>query len=659
MQRLTGDALNLTLDVAGTTFAFQDADTKDDDVGSIRRWNDSGLSWGAGNTETLKLTAADTNNNNAAGVLTISGNTQVGQTLTAVTTGITDPDGLTNPTFTYQWIRVNGTDADITGATSSTYVLQAADLGKTIKVQVTFDDDDGNTESLTSAETGTVGAAPVNAAPSFSSSSTFNAEENQTTVGTVMATDTDSQDSVTGYALTGGVDQAQFSITSPGGVLTFKLAPDYESPQDVLSTSPSNAAENNEYVLVVTATSGAGGRALTTDQTITVTVTNVDEDPAGKPTISGNEQVGQTLTASTNTITDPDGLTKVSYTYQWIRVNGTDADITGAMSSTYVLQAADLGKTIKVKAGFTDDGGYTESLTSAATGTVAAATGGAGGDTGGGTGGGGGDTGDGTGGGSPAPTLLTLRAAPAPAEGGNPVTVTATLDNPAPADGTTVTLTTGGTATLDTDYTLSSTTITLAEGETAGTVTITVTDDAEDDDGETIVIDAASTTPALTAAALTLTIEDNDGPAPTLLTLSAAPAPIEGGEPVTVTATLDNPAPADGLTVTLTTGGTATLDTDYTLSSTTITLAAGETAGTATITVTDDAEDDDAETIVIAAESTTPALTAEPLTLTIEDNDVPEPVPALPLLGQLLLALGLTGAGARLLSRRLRVPPAA
>ena len=75
------------------------------------------------------------------------------------------------------------------------------------------------------------------------------------------------------------------------------------------------------------------------------------------------------------------------------------------------------------------------------------------------------------------------------------------------------------------------------------------------------------------------------------LTLSAAPAPAEGGDPVTVTATLDTPAPATGLTVMLTTDGTATLDTDYTLSSTTITLAAGETAGTATITVTDDAED--------------------------------------------------------------------
>ena len=246
----------------------------------------------------------------------------------------------------------------------------------------------------------------------------------------------------------------------------------------------------------------------------------------------------------------------------------------------------------------------------------------------------------------PTPTRLTLSAASTPAEGEAPVTVTATLDNPAPATGLTVTLTTSGTATLDTDYTLSSTTITLAEGETAGTVTITVTDDAEDDDGETIVIDAESTSPALTAEpTLTLTIEDNDGPAPTMLTLSAAPAPAEGGDSVTVTATLDNPAPATGTTVTLTTSGTATLDTDYTLSSTTITLAEGETAGTVTITVTDDAEDDAGETIVLDAESTSPALTAEPLTLTIEDNDV-TPVPALPRGGAMLLGLLLTLFGA-------------
>ena len=54
---------------------------------------------------------------------------------------------------------VDGTDeADIAGENSSTYPLVDADLGKTLKVRVTFDDDLGHTETLTSAATATVGA---------------------------------------------------------------------------------------------------------------------------------------------------------------------------------------------------------------------------------------------------------------------------------------------------------------------------------------------------------------------------------------------------------------------------------------------------------------------------------------------------------------------
>ena len=62
-----------------------------------------------------------TPNTPAMGAPTITGTAQVGQTLTAVTTGITDADGLTSPTYTYQWIRANGTEADIASANSSTY----------------------------------------------------------------------------------------------------------------------------------------------------------------------------------------------------------------------------------------------------------------------------------------------------------------------------------------------------------------------------------------------------------------------------------------------------------------------------------------------------------------------------------------------------------
>ena len=100
------------------------------------------------------------------GAPTITGTAEVGETLTAVTTGIMDADGLTSPTYTYQWIRVDGTEADIAGENSSTYTLVDADLGKTLKVRVTFDDDLGHTETLTSAATATVGA--VATAPAVS-----------------------------------------------------------------------------------------------------------------------------------------------------------------------------------------------------------------------------------------------------------------------------------------------------------------------------------------------------------------------------------------------------------------------------------------------------------------------------------------------------------
>ena len=79
----------------------------------------------------------------------------MGETLTALTNGITDEDGLTNVSYTYQWI---ANDADIEGATNSTYTLADSDEGKAIQVRVSFTDDGGNEETLTSADTDTVAA---------------------------------------------------------------------------------------------------------------------------------------------------------------------------------------------------------------------------------------------------------------------------------------------------------------------------------------------------------------------------------------------------------------------------------------------------------------------------------------------------------------------
>ena len=97
-------------------------------------------------------------NTPAAGAPTITGRARVGETLTAGTAAITDGDGLTSVSYAYQWIRVatDTTETDIGSATAGTYTLVSDDLGATIKVRVTFTDDDGNSETLTSVATGAV-----------------------------------------------------------------------------------------------------------------------------------------------------------------------------------------------------------------------------------------------------------------------------------------------------------------------------------------------------------------------------------------------------------------------------------------------------------------------------------------------------------------------
>ena len=93
-------------------------------------------------------------NTPATGAPTVSGIAQVGEMLTAETSGIADTDGLSNAAYSYQWVRNDGnTNTDITGAADSTYALVAADVGKTIKVRVYFMDDAGNDEILTSTAT--------------------------------------------------------------------------------------------------------------------------------------------------------------------------------------------------------------------------------------------------------------------------------------------------------------------------------------------------------------------------------------------------------------------------------------------------------------------------------------------------------------------------
>ena len=108
----------------------------------------------ADNDETLtsepteEVTAAP--NRAATGDPAISGTPQVDQTLTASTSAIADQDGLDGVSYDYQWI---ADDADIEDATDSTYTPSVPDVGKTIKVKVSFTDDRNNAEARTSLAT--------------------------------------------------------------------------------------------------------------------------------------------------------------------------------------------------------------------------------------------------------------------------------------------------------------------------------------------------------------------------------------------------------------------------------------------------------------------------------------------------------------------------
>ena len=319
----------------------------------------------------LQLAAADPNTP-ATGQPTISGTVQVGETLTANTSGISDDDGLVNVSYGYQWL---ADDADIPDATNSTYVLAEGDEGKTIKVKVTFDDDAGNEETLTSAATAAVAAAP--SATPAATPLTASHED--------APASHDGQDSFT-FKLRFSEEVAlsyltlkdrAFTVTGGSVTKAQRLTQESNTGWTITATPGSDA----DVILVLPATtdcaaSGAvctdGGKQLSA--ALTLTVPGPEPPPqqnsaaTGAPTISGTARVDETLAASTSGIADTDGLVNVSYGYQWL---ADDADIAGATAATYTLADADEGKAIKVRVNFSDDAGNEENLASAATAAVA------------------------------------------------------------------------------------------------------------------------------------------------------------------------------------------------------------------------------------------------------------------------------------------------
>ena len=291
-------------------------------------------------------------NTPATGLPTITGTAQVGETLTAGTTGISDADGLDNAAFAYQWL---ADDVEINGATGSTYTLADADEGKAIKVRVSFTDDAGNDEQLTSAGTGAVAAAPPNTPATGLPSISGTAQVGETlTVDTTGISDADGLDNAA-FAYQWLADDVEINGATAS---TYTLADADEGKAITVRVSFTDDAENDEQLN----SAGTGAVAAAPPPPNTPTT--------GLPGISGTAQVGETLTADATGISDGDGLDNAAFAYQWL---ADDVEINGATGSTYTLADADEGKAITVKVSFTDDAENGEVVTSAATGTVAAA----------------------------------------------------------------------------------------------------------------------------------------------------------------------------------------------------------------------------------------------------------------------------------------------
>ena len=153
--------------------------------------------------------------------------------------------------------------------------------------------------------------------------------------------------------------------------LTAEIVPLITFAGDAVETVDINTA--GEYIITYDVSDLAGNAAE--PKTRSVTVPNADKEGAISAitnAVAGAPQVGQELMAGA--VTDPDSPDVDSpvtdIIWQWESVLAGDInyeDIMGATDSTYTPVVADIGKTIRVFADYTDGHGPNKSVTSAAT----------------------------------------------------------------------------------------------------------------------------------------------------------------------------------------------------------------------------------------------------------------------------------------------------
>ena len=260
----------------GSTYTLADSEEGKAITVQVSFTDDAGNNEALTSAATAAVAAAPTPNNPATGAPTISGTAQVGETLTAYTSGVVDADGLSNVQYDYQWL---ADDAEITGATGSTYTLTDSEESKAITVQVSFTDDAGNNEALTSAATDAVAGAQPTEPPARPRNLSATASHDSVT----LTWDDPGDDTITGYVILRRVRE-----NNVGGEFS-ELVPDTGSAATTYTDN--TVAAGTTYTYRIKAINGAGTSERSRWFHIDTPAAPVPAKPTGLSATASNDRV--------------------------------------------------------------------------------------------------------------------------------------------------------------------------------------------------------------------------------------------------------------------------------------------------------------------------------------------------------------------------------
>ncbi len=209
-------------------------------------------------------------------------------------------------------------------------------------------------------------------------------------------------------------------------------------------------------------------------------------------------------------------------------------------------------------------------------------------------------------------------------EGAGTHNVTVNVD-PVSATGFTLSYGLGGTAIEGTDYSIAgSGTVLVAANSASVDIPVDLTDDTDDENDETIIMTLTGSSEYTlgSTSEYTLTITDNDVSEAVFTSASGTVSEAVGTHNVTVNI---DPAPVSDFTLNYNLGGNASEGTDYSIAgSGSVSVGAGVTLVNIPVVLTDDLDEENAETVILTLSNSTEYIvgTINEYTLTITDNDL-------------------------------------